>query len=80
MPTYNRLFRGEGGLKLCFGVIDKLGIEARWLYTENHAALKTAVKVPVRNPRGSADFERFTNLTPIGSSFIVEVADAEGNC
>jgi formylglycine-generating enzyme required for sulfatase activity len=26
------------------------------------------------------DFERFTNLTPIDSSFIVEVADAEGNC
>jgi hypothetical protein len=24
--------------------------------------------------------ERLANLTPIGSSFIVEVADAEGNC
>jgi hypothetical protein len=33
-----------------------------------------------RLSRQKADFERFTNLTPIGSSFIVEVADAEGNC
>jgi hypothetical protein len=29
-----------------------LRIEASWLYTENHAALKTAVKARIRNPRG----------------------------
>ena len=34
----------------------------------------------VCSSRKKADFERFTNLTPIGSSFIVEVVDAEGNC
>jgi hypothetical protein len=47
------------------------------------------VHVPERRRRGErertadrekADFERFANLTSIGSSFNVEVANAEENC